>query len=79
MADPVTVQDGDLVMVRRSGTYVAVVQRASATELVIMPCDPRIQDRRIKITEVIAVYRSIGAPASPPRKLRPSPQMRLDT
>jgi hypothetical protein len=78
MAGSVTVQDGDLVMVRRGGTYVAIVQRARATELAIMPCDPTIPDRRIKVTEVIAVYRNIGAPADPPRRLRPSLQMRLD-
>ena len=37
MAESVTVQAGDIVMVRRGQTYVAMVQRASASELVVMP------------------------------------------
>jgi hypothetical protein len=78
MAEPVTVQAGDIVMVRRAETYVAVVQRATATELMVMPCDPRVPDRRVRITEVIAVYRNLGKPGAPPKKLRPSPQLRLD-
>jgi hypothetical protein len=79
MAEPVTVQAGDIVMVRRGQTYVAVVQRASATELAVMPCDPRIPDRRVRIGEVIGVYRNIGRPGESPKRLRPSPQLRLDT
>jgi hypothetical protein len=43
-----------------------------------MPCDPALPDRRVRISEVTAVYRHIGAPAGPPRQLRPSPQLRLD-
>jgi hypothetical protein len=78
MAEPVTVQAGDIVMVRRGQTYVAVVQRASATELAVMPCDPRVPDRRVRVSEVIRVYRNVGKPGAPPRKLRPSPQLRLD-
>ena len=78
MADGVTVQPGDIVMVRRGETYVAVVQRASASELIVMPCDPRVPDRRVRVGEVIGVYRNLGRPAAPPKKLRPSPQLRLD-
>jgi hypothetical protein len=78
MAEPVTIQDGDVVMVRRADTFFAVVQRATATELAIMPCDPARRDRRVRVSEVIGVYRHVGAPAAPPRKLRPSPQLRLD-
>jgi hypothetical protein len=78
MAEPVTVKAGDVVMVARGQTFFAVVQRASASELVVMPCDPRVPDRRVKVTEVLGVYRNLGKPAAPPRKLRPSPQMRLD-
>jgi hypothetical protein len=78
MADPVTVQAGDVVMVRRRMTFFAVVQRATATEVVVMPCDPALPDRRVRLTEVTAVYRNIGVPGAPPRRLRPSPQLRLD-
>jgi hypothetical protein len=78
MAEPVTVQAGDVVMVQRGQTFMALVQRASATELAIMPCDPALPDRRVRVSEVVAVYRHIGAPAGPPRRLRPSPQLRLD-
>jgi hypothetical protein len=78
MADVVTVQAGDVVMIRRQTTFFAVVQRASATELVVMPCDPALPDRRVRITEVTAVYRNVGVPGAPPRRLRPSPQLRLD-
>ena len=78
MSEPVTVQAGDVVLVRRKVTFLAVVQRASATELAIMPCDPALPDRRVRIGEVSAVYRNIGAPGAVPRRLRPSPQLRLD-
>jgi hypothetical protein len=78
MSEPVTVQTGDVVMVRRAGTFLAVVQRASATELAIMPCDPAVPDRRVRVGEIVAVYRNIGAPGRPPRRLSPSPQLRLD-
>jgi hypothetical protein len=78
MPEPVSVQDGDVVMVRRGRTFVALVQRASATELAVVPCDPAIPDRRVRISEVTAVYRNIGAPGTPPKRLRPSPQLRLD-
>jgi hypothetical protein len=78
MAEPVTVKAGDVVMVGRARTFLAVVERASATELAVMPCDPRIPDRRVKVAEVLGVYRNLGKPAAPPRRLRPSPQMRLD-
>jgi hypothetical protein len=78
MAEPVTIQAGDIVMVRRGQMFLALVQRASATELAIMPCDPALPDRRVRVSEVTAVYRNIGAPAAPPRRLRPSPQLRLD-
>jgi hypothetical protein len=78
MAEAVTVQAGDVVIVRRRTTFFAVVQRASATELVVMPCDPALPDRRVRITEVAAVYRNVGVPGAPPRRLRPSPQLRLD-
>jgi hypothetical protein len=78
MAEPVTIQEGDVVMVRRAETFFAVVQRATATELAIMPCDPALPDRRVRVSEVVGVYRRVGAPAAPPRSLRPSPQLRLD-
>jgi hypothetical protein len=78
MAEPVTVQAGDVVMVRRKTTFFAVVQRATATELIVMPCDPALPDRRVRVTEIAAVYRNVGAPGAPPRRLRPSPQLRLD-
>ena len=78
MAESVTVRAGDIVMVRRGQTYVAVVQRATASELVVMPCDPRVPDRRVRMGEVIGVYRNIGKPGTPPKRLRPSPQLRLD-
>jgi hypothetical protein len=79
MAEPVTVRPGDIVMVRRGQVYVAVVQRASATEVVVMPCDPRVPDRRVRLAEVIGVYRNLGRPGETPKRLRPSPQLRLDT
>jgi hypothetical protein len=79
MADPVTVKDGDLVLVRRGGLFIAWVQRASARELIIEPCDRAIPDRRIRIDEVAAVYRHVGRPGPVPGRLRPSPrQLRLD-
>jgi hypothetical protein len=78
MTERVTVKAGDVVMIGRARTFFAVVERASATELAVMPCDPRVPDRRVKVSEVLAVYRNVGKPAAPPRKLRPSPQMRLD-
>jgi hypothetical protein len=78
MPEPVTVKAGDVVMIGRSRTFFAVVQRASASELAVVPCDPRVPDRLVKVTEVLGVYRNVGKPAAPPKKLRPSPQMRLD-
>ena len=78
MSEPVRVQAGDVVMVRRRKPFLAVVQRASASELTIVPCDPALPDRRVRVGEVSAVYRNIGAPSAPPRRLRPSPQLRLD-
>jgi hypothetical protein len=79
MAEPVSAREGDVVMVRRGRTYLAVVQRAAATELAVLPCDPTVPDRRVRVTEVLAVYRNIGRPAQPPKRLRPSAQLRLDT
>ena len=78
VADPVRVQDGDPVLVRRAPAFYAVVHRASATELAVMPCNPAVPDRRVRVSEVAAVYRNIGAPSPPPRRLRPSPQLRID-
>jgi hypothetical protein len=79
MPDQVGIQDGDVVLVRRSGAYFAVVQRAGARVLVIEPCDRAIPDRRVSIDEVAAVYRRIGRPTRNDGRLRPSQrQLTLD-
>ena len=41
MPEPVTIQTGDVVMIRRGPAYFALVQRASATELAVMPLTPQ--------------------------------------
>ena len=79
MPEPVEIRDGDVVLVRRSGAYFAVVQRAGARVLAIEPCDRAIPDRRVRVDEVAAVYRRIGRPARNDERLRPSPrQLTLD-
>lgn len=79
MSDPVEIREGDLVMVTRGGVYVAWVHRAGPRDVVIQPCDPSIEDRRVSIDEITAVYRLAGRPAAAPKRLRPSPrQLRLD-
>ena len=60
--------------------YVAWVQRAGASTLMIAPCDQSIPDRRVRRDEVQAVYRLVGRPSlAATGRLRPSPrQLRLD-
>jgi hypothetical protein len=75
----VEIRDGDVVLVQRVERYYARVERAGPRDLVIEPMDPRIGDRRVRVTEVREVFRSLGPPAAPPTRLRPSPrQLRLD-
>lgn len=80
MADSVDIQDGDLVLVRRGGVYVAWVQRAGARHVVVEPCDRSIRDRRVRVDDIVAVYRRVGSPAQPrDGRLKPSPrQLRLE-
>jgi hypothetical protein len=79
VAEPAEIRDGDLVLVSRSGLYVAWVQRAGAREVVIEPCDRSIRDRRVRIDEIEAVDRDVGRPVHHNGRLRPSPgQLRLD-
>ena len=79
MPDPVEIQAGDIVQVQRVELYYARVERAGARDLVITPLDPRVADRRIRVSEVKRVVRDVGTPASAPARLRPSPrQLRLE-
>jgi hypothetical protein len=79
MAEPVEIRDGDLVLVRRAGLYVAWVQRAGARDLVVEPCDRSIPDNRVRIDEVQAVYRLAGRPRQADGRLQPAPrQLSLD-
>ena len=79
MADPVEIRDNDIVLVHRVELYYARVERAGARDLVVEPLDPRVPDRRVRVAEVKAVYRFVGAPTTAPARLRPSPrQLRLD-
>jgi hypothetical protein len=79
MAEPVEIHDGDLVLVKRAGVYVAWVQRAGARDLVIEPCDRSIPDSRVRIDEVEAVYRLAGRPRQTDGRLQPAPrQLSLD-
>jgi len=77
--DPVEIQAGDIVQVQRLELYYARVERAGPRDLVITPLDPRVADRRIRVSEVRRVFRDVGTPASAPARLRPSPrQLRLE-
>jgi hypothetical protein len=79
VAEEVEIRDGDIVQVRRVELYYARVERAGARDVVIQPLDPRIADRRVRLTEITRVFREIGVPGSAPLRLRPSPrQLRLD-
>ena len=79
MAEPADIRNGDLVLVARRGVFVAWVRRAGPRLLVIEPCDRSITDRRVRRSEVRAVYRHVGAPDAATDRLRPSPrQLRLD-
>ncbi len=79
MPDPVEIQAGDIVQVQRVELYYARVERAGARDLVITPLDPRVADRRIRVSEVKRVFRDAGTPATAPARLRPSPrQLRLE-
>ena len=79
MPDPVEIQAGDIVQVQRLELYYARVARAGPRDLVITPLDPRIGDRRIRVSEVRRVFRDVGTPATALVRLRPSPrQLRLE-
>jgi hypothetical protein len=76
--DPVEVHDGDVVLVRRRGVFFAIVRRVSPRRIAIEPMDPRRRDRSVTLEEIVTVYRAVGAPVAPPKRLRPSPkQLRL--
>jgi hypothetical protein len=79
VAEPADIRNGDLVLVARRGAFVAWVRRAGPQMLVIEPCDRSVGDRRVRRSEVRAVYRHVGAPDAGPDRLQPSPrQLRLD-
>lgn len=79
MPDPVQIRDGDVVLINRRGVFFAVVRRVSPRRISIEPMEPRRRDRSVTAEEIVTVYRALGAPAPPPRRLRPSPQqLRLD-
>jgi len=77
--DAVRPQKGDVVMVNRVRTFFALVERVDGRRLAIRPLDPRIDDTLVRPHEIVQVYRAVGRPARPPKRLRPSPrQLRLD-
>jgi hypothetical protein len=79
MADRVDVRDGDIVLVQRVEMFYARVERAGPRDVVIQPLDPRIVDRRVRLTEIRRVFRDVGVPGLAPSQLRPGPrQLRLD-
>lgn len=79
MADRVDVRDGDIVLIQRVALYYARVERAGPRDVVVRPLDPRIVDRRVRLTEIKRVFRDVGAPGIAPSRLRPGPrQLRLD-
>ena len=79
MADPVQVRDGDIVLVHRVELYYARVERAGPRDVVVQPLDPRVLDRRVRVTEIKRVFRDVGVPGSVPSRLRPGPrQLRLE-
>jgi hypothetical protein len=79
VAEPVEIRDGDIVHVHRVELYYARVARAGARDVVIQPLDPRIRDRRIRLSEITRVFREVGTPGAAPVRLRPSPrQLRFD-
>jgi hypothetical protein len=79
MADRVEVSDGDIVLVHRVELYYARVERAGPRDVVVQPLDPRIVDRRVRLTEIKRVFRDIGVPGIAPSRLRPGPrQLRLE-
>jgi hypothetical protein len=79
VADPVQVHDGDVLLIGRRGVFFAVARRVSPRRISIEPIDPRRRDRSVKPDEIVTVYRAVGPPLSPPRRLRPAPrQLRSD-
>ena len=79
MPEPVGIRDGDIVQVDRAGLYYARVAHAGARDLVIQPLDPRVADRRVRLTEIRRVFRDVGAPGGSPLRVTPSPrQLRFD-
>jgi hypothetical protein len=64
VAEPVEIQDGDIVQVHRVELYYARVERAGPRDVVIQPLDPRIADR------ASACRRSSGCSVRSNRRVR---------